>query len=509
MPGSSSITRELWADRGAQYAKEYGWQILPLQANNPSSPMSWEEPIERKLGAELLVTIDEASDDPAVIKEMQTAFPVALIGAKTGRDSNLIAVEISLEEKSSLRELIHERAPDAPRVLGPNREYVLFQYPRMKADLPTHTEVEGAVLHGEQSVIRLPWHYYSWGIRNENSLSRPDSEILELFGVTSTEGGRGQASSREETPSPSRDGHPNVRTNGESNESSVHWKKSASRTDSASGKADQLFRTARQLRPREDEAVLGIPWTIPGGLSVLTGELHVVGLPLWGLNLAAHVAAGHHFLDADPVEGEVVVLADSTPAHFRRLLQRFDILEHEDFARLHVIHRCDVRELSWRAVLGKVYERAQRVDAKLILISDLGRYLQLKAGPHPTTSEKVARALTVESPPDCAILAVKGGAATCPNEPLARTISRLRILGGVADKILRLDDVSSKQYPRLRRLSVFGKADAIPSVRYCVHDEGRFETVKCGASRDELPSLQAAGSSAKRSELPEPDLFDA
>lgn len=594
-PTPDNPTRKNWTGRALRYAETYDWQLVPLQANSEASPAYSDDPVEQQLGCFVLTDYPkEATSDPEEIEELGVQFPVALIGAVTGRESDLFAVEIESPRAAgaALRDRMSDLAPEAPRVLGTRREYVLFRYPEA-AELPALTRQsvageEAAVLHGEGSVIRLPWRYYQWALRGENMPQRPGEEVLALFGIgettqaeaTQAEAAQAEAAqsgaaraeaSGEETaaarnqeegepwteegdpleggpsegsPSTSEglggDVRPPVQNTGsrkqEKGSREAEGQEGSAPADrrgenrpeerraprgrgqrpvqlelslgsgspngrSSSPASGSLFRTGEELRPKPGEAPQRLPWTVAGGLSLLTGPSKTAGTSTWAINLAAHVAAGEPFLGEGGAGSEVVMLAGVSPPSFRRQLHRTGLLGRQSRPRLHVLHPGDVRDLRWRSALSRAYERAEEVGARLIIVDCLDRYVRLKQGGCPVGTEEVAHALTAEAPPECAVLAVKSVDCSA-EEPLSQTLGRLDLLGRVAAAVLRLDNVATASRPRLRRLLTLSRTEGTPSALYCALRGGRYKRVRVGeaaggpASAHPAPGHSALGHSA-------------
>lgn len=484
---STVCTRESWTDRALEYAEEHGWKLVPLQANSKSSPSYSDDPVERHLGCFVLVDVpEEATSDPATLRDLGVEFPVALIGAVTGRASSLLAVEIERSgPKTDLTDQIESLAGDAPRILGPHREYLLFQHPDTHQPLPTHTKKEGILLHGEDSVIRLPWRYYQWSLDLADTPPLPDGELLSLFGLSSV-GSQDPPERPDEHDSPEHterhpeDGSDDVQLD-------LPLESRPANGHATTPGTESLFRSGEELRPGpDDEAPLAnFPWLVPGGLSLLTGRSKTAGKSTWALNLALHLAAGRPFLDAPSSVTDVVAMTDASPTCFWRRLKHIGLVGRETLARLHVLHPGEVRDLDWRSTLSRAYDHVESVGAGLLVIDCLDRYVRLKRGGDPRGNEEVVHALTAEPPPGCAVLGIKSLDCS-PREPLSQTINRLDLLGLAADVILRLDDVSTNCFPSLRRLRAVSAAGTTPGTVHCAMRQSRCQRVQRSDST-ELP----------------------
>lgn len=458
---------DTWTDRAVQYAEDYGWQIVPLQANSKSSPQYSEDPVERQLNSFIPIDYEaDATADPDAIEHLGVQFPVALIGARTGTDSDLLAVEISHRDiEPGLRDQIDSLASEAPRVLGTNREYVLFTYPETEETLPALTSVEGAVLHGDGSVIQLPWRYYRWSL-HPRELAPPSDELISLFREAQADDASTKsddsldAGAVPEGEGPMEDeAAPAIERLGEENE-------------------DSLFRTGAALRSGAGGAEVSpsFRWTVPNGLTVVAGRAKSAGKSTWVLHLAAHRAAGESFLDAGGEPTDVVLLTDGPPGTVQRVLDRFDFVDDTVLSRLHVVHPRDAVKLDWEETLERAYRRAQAVGAELVVVDSLDVYVRLKNGEDPSTNEAVVRALTWEAPDGCSIVAVKS-VSMRSDEPMSHTVQGLGLLGVAADRIVRLDNVSSDADPTLRRIQCIGRAPQAPATMNVARQDDRYERV--------------------------------
>jgi hypothetical protein len=147
------------------------------------------------------------------------------------------------------------------------------------------------------------------------------------------------------------------------------------------------------------------------------------------------------------------------------------------FSRLHVLHSSDVVRDDWASTLGRAYTHASNINADLLIVDCLDRYVRLKGGDCPTMNEEVVHKLTAQSPPDCPLLTVKS--TDCmPGESMSATIDRLGLLGVSADAILRMDDISTEAFPCLRRLATVSRRGAVSQTHLCSLRSGQYVRVR-------------------------------
>lgn len=483
MATDSDTSRRAWVEQALQYAKHYGWEIVPINPE-PGLPKNVKDPALRQLGASLLVDdIDEATSEPSGIQELGRRFSDAEIGARTGKESGLLAVELKGGGKETLfHERIDEVAQGTFRVTAPNREYILFPYPDVEPSLPAVTEKKEAVLHGDGSVVYLPWNRYEWqdpSFEEDRPPPRAVAEVLfSLFGLEAylpADEQTGEERIQKEAAPPRRSTPPETAP-ARPPQPDVSFEERKTNGHSPNPDSEPLFRSGKELALSEDEPLLNLPWTVPGGLSVLTAPPKTSGTSTWALNLAAHLVSGTPYLGFENPPCDVVLLADTSPANLRGLLGSMEFLKEQDLSRLHVMHARDVPHLDWASTLKCAYEHVRAVGADLLIIDCLNRYVAMKGGGAPTEEQEVAHMLTAEAPAESAVLAVKN-TACIPRESFSRTISRLGTLGLSADAILRLDDVSTDRHPRLRRLLTISRSGPLSSTHLCTLKHGRYERV--------------------------------
>lgn len=489
-----------WTEQARSYASNWGWSLLPLSPRVGSGRDA--DPVVKQLGAVPLIEPSKASADPDVIEEWGDRFEEVDLGIVTGTASGVLAVEVKTGaygggEKELFRDRLLEVTGGHCAFVGGARAYVLIPHAHVDEPLPPMTRRRGAILHGEGSIVYAPWRLFEWAddhLSKERGAPRDVVEVtLSMFRVDEH-----LAPDPEETDG----GEPNssddsVRREGEdygANDAApppVPWQQDADADRSAGREAsgyDQYFRSGEQLQARSaGERRFDLPWTVPGGLSVLTGPPKIAGKSSWVLSLASCLAAGTPFLGTETSPSTIVMLADSASATMRERLAWHD-LGDEALSRLHIAHPEDVARAGWGQLLDQAYEHARHVDADLLIVDCLDQYISLKGGPDPTESSRVVHQLTVGAPSEIPLLGVKSTSCSA-EEPLSRTIDRLGLLGIGADAIVRLDDVSMPRFPCLRRVLTASRKGTAPQLHICALRRGRYERVrpeKTGHSRQVL-----------------------
>lgn len=452
------------------------------------APRGADDPVVQHLGAEPLVDPSNwAASTEQEIKELGERFEEARVGALTGPDSNLLAIEMKKgsAESSVFQDRVSSFTEGAASIVSSTREYVVFPYPRVEEPLPPITEKEGVVLHGDGSIIFLPGSGFKWKDRflddNEEVPRREERRknargVLSLFGLEDhlapkeetqpNEGGKSVSATSENSPE-------------ESSQLDLPLGKRRSNGESLGPGSNTPFRSGDDLRrtTKRRSGRLNLPWTIPGGLSVLTGQPKTAGKSSWVVNLAVHLAAGESFLGYENPPSNVVLLADTPPAAFRESLAQFRFFEDDALSRLHVLHPSDVKSHDWLTTLLKTYQHVKSIGADLLIVDCLDRYVRLKGGPSPIDNEDVAHTLTAEPPADCPVLSVKSTSCSA-QESISRTIERLGILGLSADAVLRLDNVSTDSFPCLRRLITAGRQGRVSQTHVCALRSERYVRVR-------------------------------
>lgn len=471
---------------------DYGYSIIPVE---PLSGVGKDvgDPVVQQLGSPPLVNrITGAATTKSEVEKLGQLFDEAKVAAVTGEDSDLLAVEVNKAggwEEDPFWQRVTSLTEDFPGIVSSTREYVLLPYPNLKEPLPSLTKKKGTVLHGDDSLIHLPGGSYSWKDRFLDS-ALPDRkerrararEVLKLYGLEDHLSPEEELEKENALQEKSDDlpSHQNGPVPEEKTQLDLPLREQSSNGHSKNPDSDSVFRSGDKLRLSNGikNGRLNVPWTVPGGLSILTGAPKIAGKSSWVLNLALHLAAGEPFLGFENSPSEVVLLADTSPANLRELLAQVSFVDRDRaFSRLHVLHPSDVARLDWRSTLGYAYDHSREIDADLMIVDCLDRYVRLKGGLRPTESEEVVHKLTAQSPPECPIIGVKSTECS-PEESLSVTIDRLGLLGVSADAILRLDDISTEPFPCLRRLATVSRRGAISQTHFCALRSGRYVRVR-------------------------------
>jgi hypothetical protein len=484
-----------------EYARRQ-WSVVPLHPNPDRTPTGAAAPVVEQLGVVPLVEIPEgATASPNRIREWEGIPETAPLGLLTGTDSNIVALEVPSAAATSLtaRDLrrFRDALPDTLRVVGPDRTYHLFALPEETPVPPRLTRFrapdDGLVLHGEDSLIRLPvpaarqGHGYRWDLTAPDDPAPFPERLRPFFGLASDAEALlwwrqqlAQDSAQEETDALTECS----RVQPGSAPSAPEHRPG----DSASPHGGLAFRSGGQLMARSDpESTIGVPWLATGALSVLCGASKTAGKSTFVLNLAAHLAAGRPFLDWSLDPQSVVLLSDLPPRTARTRLRRLD-LGRGARERLHVLHPADAADLSWTALLDRTVEHADRVGAGLVVVDSLDQFVAVKDGPDPTASPMLAHRLTTEAPAACAVLAVKALGAPPPGSMRA-VVDRLGLLGTAADLVLHLSAGPTQAHPTLRRLQFAGRLGPVPSYLLCEMVRGRYRRLRGPAGQ---PDTRAA-----------------
>lgn len=530
---------EGWTETAVEYAKQFGWRIVPLHPNPKISEEDAEDPVIRLLGRSPLLKLPgEASAKPDEIRGWE-GFPVASIAVLTGTGSNLAAVEIGPSAERGLDPSELKRfcasLPDTRCVRGPDRDYYLFSLRGVdegRLNLPRLSRSNGVILHGEDSLIRVPGpisrtgvRAFRWDVQSSEGLAPFPKELLSFFGIkTDVEGviswskqpsgaARGgedekRGSQDESETSPKDDGPPGRSQRGE---------------ESGAANGALSFRSGERLRQSDGESspTLGLPWLSRGALSILCGPTKTAGKSTFVVNLAAHLASGRPFLGREVETTPTVVLSDLPASRFRSLLAQIGI-DRSARSRIHVVHPEDATKVSWKFLLSRAFDLAKREEAGIVIVDSLDQFIEVKSGVDPTTNVDVAHVLTADAPSECAVLGVKALSSSAPCQ-MDDTLDRLGLLGKAADAIVQMDAGSGEGHATLRRLQFASRLDAVPSYVLCEMIRGRYQAVESedqelhispenGASegpsrgeesqREALPSTEGPGSSETQKRRP-------
>lgn len=500
---SKERTEEGWTETAVGYAERFGWTIVPVHARPKKQTRKSKDSVARQLGNAPLVDIPEgAFSQPEDIREwgkqQPSESPIAVL---TGSESNLVALEVGAAAERALSsekvEDVCRSLPDTRRIEGPDRDYYLFTIPESCPSLPSLKRSDGFILHGENSLIRVPRsptdslrRPYSWDITSGDEIAPLPDLLLTFFGIK-----RGiddlishRSEPEDASPSHASDEHAPSAPSSEQHDGST--------SENAHGSIH--FSSGEELHANQEAGpgTLGIPWLGRGSLTVLTGAPKTAGKSTFTVNLAAHLAAGRSFLEYHLQATPTVILSDLPARRFQSLLQRIGV-DREARSRIHVVHPRDATEASWQSVLRQTFEHARQVQAGLVIIDSLDQYVQIKEGINPCTDDRVVHMLTTDAPSNCATLAVRA-LNPCLSEGLNHAIEHLELLGRAADVVAQMDSGPSDSNRTLRRIQFAGRLDAIPSYALCELVQGRYQRIRRSSQTNGTASGDGAPDTLKK-----------
>lgn len=501
-----------WIHSAAGYARDHGWQVIPLHPNR-GRVKDDATIIEDHLQHGFIMSPKEGSSSPDEILAWDLHGDYR-IGVVTGAESNLIALEIegatSLKQVKTEVEPLLGPLPDTRCIEGPDRSYILFQYPGRAESMPCMRPKRNLILHGEESVIQAPLmtgeanlrEYFLWSLRGGNSVAEAPRSLLSFFGIRS-----GQPANNERRTVPnigsiepglSETVSVNGSTQGDgarSNNGTLPSLDTRDHQNSPGGRSP--FRSGSALRLREEDrgSFLGVPWLIQDGLTLLTGPPKTSGKSSFVLSLAASLASGWRFLDYGMQAVPVVLATDFAPRVVRRVLHQLGIRKNKALSRLHVLHPKDVGDRFWKGTFTDLYDHAHRVGAPVVLVDSLDQYVHIREGIDPTQNPEVAQVLTTEAPAGISVLAVK--ATECgPDTSFQESLSRLGVLVQASDLVVRMQNAGTPQQPTLRHLQAVGRSGIDPPNVLYELTQGTYERRQSGGIG--LPSrLRQSGNSVQ------------
>jgi hypothetical protein len=491
MSDSDSITdlAEGWAASGIQYLEEHGWEIVPLTGNSKSAAESCDHAVNQ-LGAVPIVDLPEGAltSKQKILEVNETQPDNSPLGVQTGTGSGIAAIEVGpaatramgSDKVSQLKEAL----PETLWICGPDREYYLFEIPERETRLPQISRSDGVILHGENSLLRVPLmvrsvpRAYKWGLNSADEPAPFPEALLSFFGIKSSPDDLllGDMKSKDSScPSSSDRG---------GRASAMSELSRSNRPDNASCP----FRSGEELTKKRGEAATErVPWLAPEALSVLTGAPKTSGKSTFAVNLAAHVAAGRPFLGYPLAESPVVILSDLPSSRLQALLRRLE-LDRDVCSRIHAVTPRDVQDMGWSRLLTAAFDHASCIGAGLLVLDSLDQYIRAKGGIDSCENREVVHTLKMKAPPDCATLAVKA-LAPRPSEGLRFAIRELGLLGQVADVVMQMDAGPAHTNQALRRLQVTGRLEATPGPLLCEMAEGKY----CRRRLESTRSMEARG----------------
>lgn len=496
---ASEPERDSWKEAAVDYAEQFGWEIVPLQPRPAVAEEDKDDPVIRLLGRSPFVDVPEgALSDPEKIREL-SGYPSAALSVLTGTGSNLVAIEIGPAARRGLDESqiaqVREALPNTRCVLGPEREYHLFSLDGATeggVELPRLTRSDGVILHGQESLIRVPGPLskggvsaFRWDIGSAEEVAAFPAECLSFFGVrTGVEAlvsWRSQSSNGRECSgaSQTRQARSGAEATAAAPTRGAQRGAGAKVADSGSEYDGGLsFRSGEELASSGNAggAGLGLRWMSRGALTVMCGRTKTAGKSTLAVNVAAHLVAGRCFLGRDLEPVPVVMLSDLPGPQFRGLLSRIGV-DRQARERLHVLHPKDAAQPSWKWLLANTCAFAERKQAGLIVFDSLDKFVEAKGGVDATSSEEVVHLLTSEAPEDAAVMAVKALSGQ-PASRVEGAIDQLGLLGRAADVVATLDSGPSTESATLRRLQFASRLGATPTHLLCEMVQGRYQKLE-------------------------------
>lgn len=478
--GTDSESPDGWVQDAYRFLR-HGFTVVPIEPL-AGVPKDVDDPVVEQLGHETLVNrIVGGASTNSEVEQLGEMYEEAQVAALTGETTDLLAVEVNKAqgwEEDPFYQRIASMTESFHGFVSSTREYILLPHPEVEEPLPAVTKKKGTVLHGEASLIHLPGGSFEWRDRffdgQRDHLKRGERrrrarKIVELYGMTDHLAPV-KTPEKAETLDRADSDQPATRSPwGAEPETQLDLPLDEQPDGAGTDEADSLFRSGAELRRTSGNVAggLNLPWTVPGGLSILTGRPKTAGKSSWILNLALHLAAGEPFLGFENPPSDVILLADTSPANLRDRLAQANVVDRDEaLSRLHVLHPCDVAQDDWATTLSRAYNHASNIDADLLIVDCLDRHIRLKGEHLPTESEEVVHKLTAQSPPNCPILGIKSTNCS-PPESMSATLDRLGLLGASADAVVRLDDISTVAFPCLRRLTTVSRRAAVSQTQYC------------------------------------------
>lgn len=472
----------------------YGWEVVPLHPNPKSTEASSSDEVVRHLGYAPLWEDWEkkATNEPDALKEWReltegtgTRLPHVYLGVKTGKESNLVVLEVTLDEGGrSQIERWQESYGSLPETAAlfeeRTRKFYFFRYPHSAETLPRWFGGPSLRFHGESSLVRVPLlnkrrSKLSWDLQGPEEPAAPPSWLVDHFRCLSP----GQAE-KSPTRTDRRESQEDL-NNGTATTPVTASEKATATFGGAPSNPTQngssctpLFRTGEELGEKTSKAspFLGHPWLVEDGLTILTGAPKLAGKTTWTLHAAVHLASGRDFMGFPSRSSPVVVLTDVPPRRTRGLLDELGV---QDSARsqLHFLHPKDAANLHWAQLLARTYRYAEEIGAKAVFIDSLDLYVSGMGGPDPTADDRVLHQLRVQPPSGTAVFAVKALREVTGSD-IHVSLEELSALGSAADVIMQMARVQSSDLSTLRFFRSVSRFDRVPRQMYGNLQQGAY-----------------------------------
>ena len=138
-----------------------------------------------------------------------------------------------------------------------------------------------------------------------------------------------------------------------------------------------LFQTARQVAEETPAEVdwIARPYLAKGAITEVDGKIKAAGKTTFVSYQVGAILDGRPFMGEPTAKAKVVWLTEQSPATFRRVLERANLVERDDLV---VLHWHDAIGIEWKDVARAATKKAADIGAGLLVVDTLGQFAGIR-----------------------------------------------------------------------------------------------------------------------------------
>jgi len=138
-----------------------------------------------------------------------------------------------------------------------------------------------------------------------------------------------------------------------------------------------LFKTARQVAEETPAEVdwIARPYLAKGAITEVDGKIKAAGKTTFVSYQVGAILDGRPFMGEPTAKAKVVWLTEQSPATFRRVLERANLVERDDLV---VLHWHDAIGIEWKDVARAATKKAADIGAGLLVVDTLGQFAGIR-----------------------------------------------------------------------------------------------------------------------------------
>ena len=221
------------------------------------------------------------------------------------------------------------------------------------------------------------------------------------------------------------------------------------------------------------------PYCVKGSLIELDGPIKRSGKTTLALNLAKGVLTGGVFLGRDVKSAvPVIYLTEEGRSSFQAALSRQGIASPD----LHVLHKNDVRAISWTVIIRAARQKAREVGAGLLVVDTISGWCDFRVDAENDAAAALQAATPLLEATEDGLTVLFTRHDRKGSGVIGESGRGSSALGGTVDVLLHLQPANTEGHANRRTLESIGRYDNLPP--HVVVDWNGFDYVVMGESVD-------------------------